>query len=926
MSAFPKPHLNILISLNDPIGEVEDLYDVYEFVYQRHYAMNKSLIDDIRAKNQYPYAVADMLGYLYIDDTKSKRHEADKRKLQDLYETLVDLTQTQMSGAIEENMAGANIIPAMDYKIANDYYNELTFLFKEFFVGHYAFGLKLSSGNHIFTDNRHMQGKRLFASSKKHPELQNSPQKALAFLVFSVAFSPRYKEQRTAELKSAAEEFYYLVKNTQPLPQMNKKSLDEIKDELQYQNALLKIFSGKEPLLEEFEALDITLKQIAFDPKRAKKILKAKKDYGFESLKAGNATQEIYYDKFLTTPEAIAKKLSKALASQELTLVLKQYQEIKSFESEDEEIEYFDNMLNLLYMLSAPRAKLDEETQELSVFNNKNKAIVKMLTSITNRLNKIGEEKAQRVHAQPIKEYYLKALYTLIAHAALEKPNHNLPQRREKGALEKLFDTPANDKGRAKNATAFLEQFKQTAPQQKIQTDKLLDNNFDKDLKIKTKMEELYATLQQLDGVTSYLDKADGTVKGSVLSANDLSDDNKLLNLTNTTSYKNLLSSIKALSFFMTVGRIAEYTQGKEKLKMKNIVGVAQDTFDTTYYIADLLKVSKEGRFPPEKLESLVGLRLLVSESSFKIMARFGIVGAIVNAISDANGVDKDTNADYSDAIDTKNALYIMLMFAPAWWALGGIALVELVWFFLKDKIENSKIELYLYESLLFNTTQHNDNRTFNTQEGKAFKASIFLETLKLFNSQYDIANFTTMSTLREFIAQVHDEEPRAIEAAMGNELSRFKSVLYNIDITINKDKEFKIASSNAYDIYHIYPYVNLPRKLGNSVKRFMLLINGTLVQNGREFEVDNDVANFNTLPTDNLQGVETLANSDVNILLQTDDDICLKYKLTYEYTNTPYSQMKASSNQEMIMLKNLKITKIQAILLNEQDNIMLGK
>ena len=57
----------------------------------------------------------------------------------------------------------------------------------------------------------------------------------------------------------------------------------------------------------------------------------------------------------------------------------------------------------------------------------------------------------------------------------------------------------------------------------------------------------------------------------------------------------------------------------------------------------------------------------------------------------------------------------------------------------------------------------------------------------------------------------------------------------------------FTADRHNSYDIYHIYPYVDLPKKLGDNVKRFLVLINGVFVDNGRGFEVDErNVANFN--------------------------------------------------------------------------------
>jgi len=46
-------HINILGYIDDPIGEVEDLYHEYEFSYHFHYGVNRPLINDLREKNHY---------------------------------------------------------------------------------------------------------------------------------------------------------------------------------------------------------------------------------------------------------------------------------------------------------------------------------------------------------------------------------------------------------------------------------------------------------------------------------------------------------------------------------------------------------------------------------------------------------------------------------------------------------------------------------------------------------------------------------------------------------------------------------------------------------------------------------------------------------------------------------------------------------
>jgi hypothetical protein len=943
-----KAYLNIVIPLEDPIGEVEDLYNDYEFSYHRHYGMNKSLIDDIRAKNQYPYAIADMIDYLYVNNKEKNAYEEQNEALKEQYEKLLQLTREEMGEAIESHMDNSNLVPALDYEVATDYYDELTFIYASLFDGHYSFSFKGKTKKRIL--GRRGQASRnnnLVISGKKFSSLKNSNSKALAYLTLSVCFSPKYKNSRTPRLKEESEKFYYLLKNAKPLPLMNEKSLEEISDELEYQEDYKKICSGDDPLLDEFEQLDSLAKEIAFDPKKAKNKLYSKNNYGFDSLKVGSTREEIFYNKNLGNPKEVAKKIAKALANTDLANILKKYQAIQSFENEQEEHHFYHNLINLATMLMAPRAELDRETAELSIFNHDNAAIKELVSFITEKLNTLGQEKAEKLHEEPIKTHYLNALYRLISHAKLGKVSESFPERKEKGKLKIVFMPPSYvDKGREDNVTAFLTQFEQEVPKQEIKTEKPLDNNFDKELKIKTDSEKLYASLKQIDGVTSYLDKIDGTVADDMNKVDKTFDDmdkklgdENLEGVKEFSKYKKLLASTQALSFFITAGKIAEYIQGKEKLKIHNLIGFVGDTLSTTHYIADLTKTATGHEVPKIKsisksVQHMAQLDKIVSPSSFKVMVRFGLIGAIANSVNDMNSIDKSTNEELYIATNTKNALMIALMFTPAWIALGGIALTELVWFFLKDKIESSNVELYLYKSLLFNTSSHNKNRWFNDQEGVGYRACIFTETLAASNAKIEAEHFTNVNALREFIAQTYESEPQVIEAAMRNELSQLKSIVHGINLTIqgatmgildfSGHMQTKVVNSaRDRNIYHCFSYVTLSKRLAENFTHFIHLHNGVPLEEQKVFEADdeNNVV-YNTMFNDNASTMQALGHIDATEIIVATPEVALKYKVVYEYTKTPYGHenYKASVDEEMIYFHKLIIKELKTIAMTDND------
>ena len=109
-----RAYVSTLLYIDDPIGEVEDLYNEYEFSYHQHYGMNKALIDDIRAKNQYPYAIADMVDYLYVSKNERAKYDSQRDKLKEQYKTLVNLMKEDMTASSVEF-----------YMIENEYYEEL---------------------------------------------------------------------------------------------------------------------------------------------------------------------------------------------------------------------------------------------------------------------------------------------------------------------------------------------------------------------------------------------------------------------------------------------------------------------------------------------------------------------------------------------------------------------------------------------------------------------------------------------------------------------------------------------------------------------------------------------------------------------------------------------------------------------------------
>ena len=896
-------YYNTVVLIDDPIGEVEDLYNEYEFSYHRHYAMNKELIEDIRGKNQYVYSVVNLLDYLYIDNTEKNRHKSRKSDLQKLYNKLVDLVSLQMGSAVEEYMAGKNIAPAIDYKVANDYYSELTFLFKDFFEHSRTFSLKLSDGYHYSLSKRPGRW-QCFTSSTKHPELNNDIQKSIAFLVFSVSFSSRYEAQRTAELNNIAEEFYFLVKTSKPLPPFSETILKDVKEELDYQGAYRNLFHRyTTSFLTQYEFLKTQHKQIAFDPKY---YAKKKAPFRLKKLQVGKNPKEVHYDKDLQTPKSIATDIAKCLGSKELQSHLDKLINIDYFESEESKLEYFDTLLNISYTLIAPRAKLDEESEVLSLFNKKfNTTLTPFIQKLIEKRHTLSQESAIALYNKPIQPYFTEALFTVLAHALTE------------GKTAKT---------RKSNAQTFLRHFNQEIPAPQTDTEKILDHNFDKELTFKSDVEHLFATLKKIDGITSYIDKFDETVSNSTTSGRASDSNTKLSKYKDIKSsklYKTSLNAAKTLSFAVVFINFYDIASGKEKMTLKNTVGMASDVINATKQLHEWFPnretLQKLKSNLPRSVEFALQLDRAFSSSTVRVLSRFGVVGAMLGAYDEISEIDEDTNGQYRTAVEIKNALYLILLFTPAFIALGGVALTELIWYFLNNSIKNSAIELYLYDSLLFNKDDHNNWRTFNHIDApKAFTAKIFLDTLHSKNLHREIEGFNTIKELQTFLCDTYEKHPSLIYNAMKNEHNRLLSVLYDVNLSIDEDHMIPISNpfyTHNNTTYFAYPYVKLSKGLAEEMTHLVQLHNKMVLKEVQPLLHEDGETYYSTLFKVNVDTMQALGHMDATELIIATKHIALKYKVTYEYETPSLGQGRPNRPMDI-----LKITKLQSIPMSADD------
>ena len=286
--------------------------------------------------------------------------------------------------------------------------------------------------------------------------------------------------------------------------------------------------------------------------------------------------------------------------------------------------------------------------------------------------------------------------------------------------------------------------------------------------------------------------------------------------------------------------------------------------------------------------------------------------------INEVNSLEATNNEKMIFAVKTKTAIYLALLFTPAWIALGATIIVELVWAFIKDAIYNSKIERHLYQSLLFNITEHNKARIFSKQEGVGYRAQIMLETFKSSGEEYEIEYFLSSDAIRDFIAREYPNNPELFQRAMRNELSQLNAIAYDLGLNISDYKTHLEDASKYKILEHVQTHVKLPRSAQKSFKALVHLHNGTPLESHRPLEMHSDGnIYYNTLYKDDVASMQTLAHTNNEELIIATQDMALKYKVIYEAES---SEMGNSLSSEQLTLENLKIIRLDLLPMTQKD------
>ena len=896
-----KPYLNMVLELEDPIGEIEDLYNDYEFSYHRHYGMNKALIDGIRAKNQYPYAVADMLDYLYVSEADKKASDEHIQKLKDQYKIMSSIIMKDFTKALSKEKKsdirlnlGKLLNP--DFELAKEYLDEVKFISKSFFNTGYAFDLIVDNKRFLYdplnvypqvAGQKDRNGQALFTplklSGKNYTKIKDHPMDALGLIIFSFCYSNAYEVELSQfpELVTAREEFYYLLKTAKPLPQINEKSIEEVRTELKDQTELMSILDRKDPLLEEFESLESVHKELSFYANTSK---------SFASLLTGSPKKNFYQNTSFKIPHIIAQEIEMKISKGPLKEVLAAYMKITDLSDNEKCLDYYEFGLNLAYMLCAPRANSDEETDLLSPFNKGFEAIYDLLSHVTKGMDGLSEEQAVWLHGREIKEHYLQALFALIGHGLGHKKTNTTRKTNAQSLLDLLPIKVSKITANFSNPN---------------------DHNQAQDLKVKTQVEELYEKLKNLNGISSKFPDFDEHLKSGAFGGNtsainkpglggnkvDVKVPKWLIDTKNLNTYKNALTTTKSLAGIMTFMSIGEYLiKGKsEQIKVHNLIGFMNDSISLTKVLSE--KGAKAETKSVAAISRFINKGAALDAASYKLLAKLGAVGLIFNAANELSGMDAN-DIDGKVSVATKNAMVLAFLFTPGWVAVAGIVIVEVAWLYFKDYVVDSPLEVYLRKNLFFDAKVYHENLSFfssifnSTPPEKSRLAPLLLESIHAEGGEYiymgkptpakEIKGFLNIKTLRTFIADNADTNSKEIEVAMRNELNTLKQVLYGYKIEISNEKR---TIDLPMDKISFQTQLSIPSEVLDKNRHILFYKDkqyekieisslGTSGKN-RIFDTAKDIA-FTTI--DALQDRE---DEEVSFIV-VNDDITLKYKMQY--------------------------------------------
>ena len=787
--------LNILCILEDILGEIEDMYERYYTNFKLAYAHNHSLIEDIKKQNQYTYTITNIIDYFHLSNKEKTHYKQAILELKKIYNQLVKLllTDFDLVQYLAKYKDISKIIDKDKNKVAQSYFHQIQFLKKDFFIKEFkneekeeslkqAFYSKtnfrtnnkfpkkyiyltsyVKQVNKRYISNMHKQGIQAFefnSSNDDYTKIKDNASYVLAHVLFSLFYSQEFEEdlkqmQVYSKINSLRNSFLLKLRALAPKPNIDEKSIEDIQEIVKNQEIYNDIINKEENLkdkfLEEYENLDYIKKLKSFEQKTDKIKFKSKYIY-YED--------ESYYKSHLEKPKDIIKKIEKKLQDEKLKELLKIYENIKV----ENKLSYVVSCMNIVYLLSAPRVNLDEETNKNSFFNEKLNHIYEFVEHLTKEKIALNDQEKESLRF----EYKISEAYSLMQMRLILN--------------DILF---SNSK---KKALKFIEKFK-VAVKSNTKTDINYKYIHNQSQNIKSKEKQYYEALKNIEGISSNIDKILDEIQGKEVRQYSISQ--------KTVVY--LSSGLKTYSTLIAMASATNYLFLEDNKNIKSHIGFVKDLTDISLNLG--LAISKYPNKPLQVLEyflktdtvkeiSLASKRVL-SYIQRNIASKVAIISILITAAYEI--INLYSKEDYNAlALTTllsgvSIALFLSQAFLPA---VVLTAVMSIIAGLILDEIIDSDVDLYLKKSLLYKNINFSIWKNIkNEEQDKKYQAPYLFEITNKNKELKTIADdgFNNIKKLIEFIGKNYKTNEDYFDTALRNELSFFKAALFGYKLQITK-------------------------------------------------------------------------------------------------------------------------------------------
>lgn len=896
--------LNILCIIDDILGEIEDMYIKYHTHYKLAFSQNHSIIEDVKRNNLYTYTIANMVDYFYFSKDEAKTYKDSIQELKNIYNDMVSLflTDTELTTLLTSDKDISKILEKDKDNVAQSYFQQIQFLKKGFFKDKYenknnAYYNKTNfrtANSYVYlTDSSRKTNRKYVAnmtrsgikslefntSNDDYTQIKNNASHVLAHVLFSLVYSEKFEEELKdtsvySKLNSLRNSFLIKLRGITPKPNINDNSIKNMQEVVEkqevYHDMMVKPESLRDKFLKEYESLDYIKSIKSFEQKGEKTSFKSKYIYNEKTN---------YYKNDIEKPVDIMKKIGVKLKDVKLKELLKIYEGIEN----TDKLDYVVSAMNIIYLLSAPRTYLDQESDINSFFNDDLTHIYDFVVDMTKKKIALSDKQKDTL----ILEYKVSQTYSTM--------QMNL-------ILNDIIFS--NSK---KKALKFIEEFKVA-----VQTDTKKDINYkyihDQDQNIKSLQREYYEALKNIDGMTANIDKILEQIKGEEVKQYSISQKSATYLSIGLKTYGNLIA----------IAKITDYLFFDDKKKnIKTHIGFVNDLTNVTVSLG--LLVSKYPKTPMKVLEfflktntvkevSLSSKRLLGFVQN-KVLAKVVVVTIVITTAFDVVNLYK--REDY-DALIVTTALasisLALLLTVPALPAIVIGAIVALIGGLILNEILDSDLDIYLKKSLLYKTINTGELsfasiKSFFSEKrnsldvSKKYQAPYLFETTNQNKELKAISSdgFNTPKRLINFIGENYKGNEKYFDISLRNELSFFKSSIFGYKLELLGDTKRVKKLRNKYDVDVVLyekTFVKIPNVLADDKEfKFIFVFDGkyqTVKKSSLMLENDYNTYSLYNQNYSHLEQLKTINHKKTSIIVLS-SQVELKYDFIYSYKDLNY-------------------------------------